>query len=222
MNYTLLTLALIFAVIEWIAVEKHWKSIEYFAKPAVMIVLIIWFWQNGGFQDWMIWFGLGAVFSLVGDIFLMLPRKFFLAGLISFLIAQLVYLVGFNRSFPPITAIGAVIFLILLMIAWQFYIRLAAGLKAKNLNRLTIPTLIYVIVISLMTLSAIFTLFREEWSIVSALLVSGGAILFFISDAINAWDRFIKPFPGARLKTMIAYYLAQAGIMIGAVLQQVR
>jgi uncharacterized membrane protein YhhN len=106
MDYTLVGLAFVFAAIEWIAVEKKWRSLEYLAKPAVMILLIIWVYQNGSFANWMIWFVLGAVFSLGGDILLLLPKKYFLAGLISFLLAHVAYIIGFNESFPPITAVG--------------------------------------------------------------------------------------------------------------------
>jgi uncharacterized membrane protein YhhN len=216
MNFTLLALALIFAVIDWFAVEKKWKSIEYVFKPAVMIVMIIWLLQNGGFSDWMIWFVFGAVFSLTGDIFLMLSQNFFLAGLISFLLAHISYIAGINTSFPPVTTVGVIIFLLFMVIAWQLYIRLAAGMDSKEMHRLKIPVLIYVIIISLMTLSAVITFFRKDWSISSAALISGGAMLFYISDSILAWDRFVSPISHGRLKTMVTYHLAQAGILIGA------
>jgi hypothetical protein len=49
MGYTfLLGIALVCAVLNWVAVEKKWKTLEYFVKPGTMIFLIIWLVLNGG------------------------------------------------------------------------------------------------------------------------------------------------------------------------------
>lgn len=206
----------IFAIIDWFAVEYKWKFIEYFAKPATMIFLILWLVQQGGFSGWMIWFVFGALFSLVGDIFLMLPYNLFLGGLISFLLAHIAYIIGLNETLPPIRVPGLTVFIVITIIAWQTFSRLAAGLDSKGLSRLKIPVLVYTMIISLMTLSAINTLQRADWSFNSAVLVSVGGILFIVSDFILAWDRFVSSISHIRLKTMITYHLSQVGILIGA------
>lgn len=215
MKYSILPFGLAFAIIDWLAVGYRWRSVEYIAKPATMIIPILWLVQQGGLTNWMIWFVIGAIFSLVGDVFLMLPYNLFLAGLISFLLAHIAYIIGFNESLPTITAPGSIIFLAIAIIAWQSYNRLAAGMDEKGLGTLKLPVLVYIVIISLMTFSAIQTLLRAEWHLNTAVIVSIGGILFFISDFILAWDRFVLPISHGRLKTMISYHLAQAGILLG-------
>ena len=64
----------------------------------------------------------GLIFSLVGDVFLMLPSDRFIAGLVSFLIAHIFYILAFTSetsfrfsllSLLPFAIYGAVIFTIL-------------------------------------------------------------------------------------------------------------
>jgi hypothetical protein len=51
MNYLFFTIASIFAIADWVAVAKVWKPLDYFAKPATIIALIIWVSMNGGLHD---------------------------------------------------------------------------------------------------------------------------------------------------------------------------
>ena len=37
MSYLFLWLALVIAVVDWVAVAKEWKPLDYFAKPGVMV-----------------------------------------------------------------------------------------------------------------------------------------------------------------------------------------
>jgi len=87
MNIFISGIALVSAVIDWVAVANKWKKLEYFAKPGVILALISWLIVNGGYRGQLLFFLIGLIFSLAGDIFLMLPNEHFLAGLISFLLA---------------------------------------------------------------------------------------------------------------------------------------
>jgi uncharacterized membrane protein YhhN len=51
-----------------------------------------------------------------------------------------------------------------------------------------------------------------------AALVSAGSVLFYASDGMLAWDRFINPLSHARLRVMVTYHLGQFGILGGALL----
>lgn len=142
----------------------------------------------------------GLLFSLAGDIFLMLPMDLFIVGLLSFLIAQLIYTYAFRTGRPfrlnflvllPFALYGVIIFLILL----------------AGLNGMEIPVAIYVIVILTMAWQA-----WDQWDNVRAgwaLLAFIGAILFVISDSILALNRFWEPFVMARALTLSTYYSAQ-------------
>ena len=51
----------------------------------------------------------GLLFSITGDIFLMLPDVKFLPGLISFLFAHIAYILGFNSSIPDLSFAGLIL-----------------------------------------------------------------------------------------------------------------
>ena len=79
------------AALDWVAVAKNWKKVEYIAKPAAMLVLLGLLALVGGFSSLpLICFGLGIFFSLAGDVFLMISyarfsERWFLPGLAAFL-----------------------------------------------------------------------------------------------------------------------------------------
>jgi uncharacterized membrane protein YhhN len=63
-----LILAFIFAALESLALLKNSRTLEFVAKPAVMVCLFIWLYLNTGLQGVTLWFGLGILFSLLGDV----------------------------------------------------------------------------------------------------------------------------------------------------------
>ncbi len=218
MNYPILLLALLIALLDWIAVAKKWKWVEYIAKPGVMIVLLAWLWLVSGFQGALHWFALGLLFSLAGDIFLMLPREQFIPGLVSFLLAHTAYVIGLTRSSPVLNPIALVPALLVAAASVQMYRRIAAGVQASGHTKLKIPVLIYTIVISLMLFAALLTLLRVDWSLEAALLISAGALLFYISDGILAWNKFVHPLRYGKMAIITTYHIGQLLITLGAAL----
>jgi uncharacterized membrane protein YhhN len=219
MSYYFFFLALIIAVLDWIAVARKWKRIEYFAKPATMLALLAWLGVNNGFQGSMLWFALGLLFSLGGDIFLMLPREQFIPGLVSFLIAHICYLIGFNSANPVYNAASLILLVVVMFTGYLVYRRVALGLQASGQSKLKLPVLVYSIVISLMLFSALSTLIQPDWRIYAAVFASSGALLFFISDTTLALNKFVSPIPNARVITMVTYHLVQILIVLGAALR---
>lgn len=218
MNF-LIILALIFAGLESLALWKKWTKLEYFVKPAVMVCLFIWFVTTAGLQGTLLWFGVGILFSMAGDIFLLFIDRFFIFGLISFLLAHIAYLVGFNLPFPETLGTWAIaISIIVGLSAVRLLRRIVDGVRV-NQPRLVVPVIIYSAVITLMLLSALLTLFRPEWSSTPAYLVSFGAFLFYFSDVILAWNRFVAPIKNSRVLNIGAYHLAQVMIIVGVAQQ---
>jgi uncharacterized membrane protein YhhN len=218
MDYRLFILGLAVGVLNWVSSEKKWKTIEYITKPAVILIFLLWLWTNGALHGVMLWFGLGLVFSLAGDIFLMLPKNFFLPGLVAFLLAHIMYLIGFNLSVTTISIPILFVALAFLWVAYLVFRRLLRGLSACGEDKLKLPVTIYATVISLMTISAMFTLANPAWSLLHAAIVTCGALLFFISDSLLAWNKFCAPSPHVDLLVMATYHLGQAGIILGAAL----
>ena len=216
MSYLLIGVALIVAIADWVAVATQRKTLEYFAKPGVMLVLLVWLWQASGFSGSLVWFGLGLVFSMAGDICLMLPRERFIAGLVAFLLAHVAYVVGFNQTPTAFNLAGFVLAVLVTLVFLRVYRRIAAGLDASGQPALKTPVLIYSLVISVMLLSALLTLAADTWQAGAAILVSAGALLFFLSDALLAWNKFVTPIKWGRLAVIITYHLGQILITVGA------
>jgi len=142
---------------------------------------------------------IGLIFSLAGDIFLMLPSDRFVAGLVAFLLAHLFYIAAFASEISaliwwpliPFVIYGIIIYIIL----------------ASSLGKLKLPVLIYVAVILIMAWLA-----WERWSQtgqIGALLAFIGAVLFIISDTILAIDRFRGAFKLSRALNLTTYFAAQ-------------
>jgi len=204
---------------DWIAHWKNWKVAAFFTKPATLILLIGWSFSVSGWQGNMLPFGLALVFSLAGDVFLMLPGHFFLAGLGAFLLAHLAYLVGFNCT--PLTlglhcapyaalAVG----LSLLM----YYLLLRKVAASPHGKKLRLPVLVYSATIIAMLLSSWLTWLRPEWPQAAALLVIAGSGLFFLSDSLLAVNRFLKPLPHGQVGVHFTYHVGQFALTAGALL----
>jgi uncharacterized membrane protein YhhN len=217
----LLVLAVASAIGHWISIYKSIRVAQIITKPAVMIFLFAWLYFFAGLQGALFFFGLGILFSLVGDISLMWveSRKMFMVGLVSFLLAHIFYVIGFNRPLQPVNAFSLFLAVMIALLAAQIYKRVTVNLAARGLIRMKIPIVLYCIAISIMLLSAMQTIFNENWKSTSALLVSLGASLFFISDTILAYNKFLKPIKNGRLLNLIAYHTGQILLIVGVGLQ---
>jgi uncharacterized membrane protein YhhN len=216
-----LIIVLAVAVVDWIAVAKGWKKVEYIAKPWTMAALFLVLALVGRFSSLpLIFFGLGVLFSLAGDVFLMFSDRWFIPGLVAFLLAHVAYIAGFNIPLPVVSPTWALIVALVLAFSAARLLRpIVAGLAAKGQRKLIAPVVGYGMVITLMLLSAMLTLFRLEWQAIPAALVSVGAMLFFYSDAILAWIKFVAPIKNGRMMNMITYHLGQIALIAGVLIQ---
>jgi alkenylglycerophosphocholine hydrolase len=225
----LLIVALILAPLEWFFEYKKNRLGIYLTKPTVMLLLIAWILTDADVPTLMLgvntssilWFILGLFICFWGDIFLMLPgERLFLPGLISFLLGHFFYIIGFYHVIPPAGSaiVALVIAIILVLVSGWVYVRLANGMQESGKTGMRIPVLIYTIVIAFMLYSAVLSLFDENWLSLPASFVSVGALLFMISDIMNAWVRFVGPIKNHRVWIMSTYHLAQFGIALGATL----
>jgi uncharacterized membrane protein YhhN len=212
--------ALIFAALESLALWKKWTRLEYLAKPAVMIVLFLWLWASTNLSGVSLWFGLGILLSLAGDALLMISLdRFFTAGLMAFLLAHLAYLIGFNIPIPEISAWGFVLAVIVGLGGVRVLRRILASLAASKQGRMRTPIIIYSTVISLMLLSAMMKMTDFTWNANAATLVGAGAFLFYISDIILAWHKFVAPIKNGRIYNIGAYHLGQIMLIAGVIAQ---
>ena len=215
-----LILALIFAFLEAIAVSKNIQQLEYIAKPAVMICLFLWLSTSTGLQGNTLWFGLGILFSLAGDILLMTSlNRAFLFGLLAFFLAHIFYITGFGSELTAITAWSLILAIFIAINVGRLLRRIVGAMRSKGENNRVLPVILYGTVISVMLYAAMSTIYNPAWTTRAAFFVSLGAFLFCISDALLAWDRFVSPIPNGRVWNIVLYHLGQIGLIAGVVSQ---
>lgn len=125
------------------------------------------------------------LFSLAGDVLLMLPKDAFLPGLVAFLVAHLTYLVAFGiqLTWTP---------LLLLYVA--LIAAIAVGVTRflwPYLGKLRPAVATYLGAISAMALVALCRLQAVDISTASAVWGAAGAMLFMLADTLLATRRFI-------------------------------
>lgn len=194
-------LTMLLGIFYLIVLEKHIKSWPYLLKPGTMVVIILIGIMGVGNSpstySW--WILAGLLFSILGDIFLMLPKDRFVYGLVSFLVGHICYIVAF-LSFPGSGEVNSWITGVLLVVAILYLLKLSKGVLNSGGISLFLPVTGYVAIITTMVWAAFYT---------QQPLMIAGAILFFFSDAILAWDRFIGKLTYRNYLVMIPYYLAQ-------------
>lgn len=180
----------------------------YVFKPLTMLVVLALAVQPSASTEpeyrWLVVAGL--LFSLLGDVLLMLPRDRFASGLAAFFVAHLVYIAAFARQTALASAPGW-----LLPFAASG-IALYGWLRPDVPDRLRLPVALYIAAIAVMAWQA-----TARWLVVGqlgALLACLGAILFVASDSALAVDRFRRPFRAAPAVVLGTYFAAQALIAL--------
>jgi alkylglycerol monooxygenase len=186
-------------------------------KPLVMVIAIIFIASrvismrpNGTFGINFSILLIGALlFSLGGDVFLMLPGNVpvwglppFILGLASFLVAHIFYIALFRQGhawFPSRRALAGVLSVGALMyaIVWP-------GLADPILKSAVAA---YVLVISLMAAQAIGRATVQGDT--AARWVAVGACVFMVSDSLIAINKFVAPVALSSLWILATYYAAQ-------------
>lgn len=152
----------------------------------------------------------GLVFSMAGDVFLMLPLDRFVSGLASFLLAHLCYIWAIWTAAPArLTAVDAGLGVVLVAVALPVLRRFLAGVREGGRVGLAAPVVLYAVVISVMVWRATATLFYPGLLPLRRELAAAGALLFFVSDAVLAWDRFVEPLRARHWVIMGTYFAAQ-------------
>jgi uncharacterized membrane protein YhhN len=198
MLFALTILAAVCAVQEIRAEYRGRRSIYLFKPLTVILIIAMALQAEPSLYRHLIVTGL--LFSLAGDIFLMLPRDRFIQGLVSFLVAHLFYIAAFTldgtRRASPLTALALLIY---------------GGIMLRQLlpflGRLKLPVVIYMLVILLMVWQA-----SNRWmstGTTASGVAFAGACLFAASDSVLAWNRFRRPFRSAQGLILSSYFAAQ-------------
>jgi uncharacterized membrane protein YhhN len=187
------------------AILRRDKRLEYAAKPTVMVLLIAAaILLHPASQGERALFVAALMLGLVGDVFLMLPDSYLLPGIAAFLAGHLAYAAGFR--FAGFNPIGLVAGLVIAGAAAALFLRrILGGLDATGRSNLRNPVFAYAVVISLMTVSATAS---------GSLVAAAGGLLFFFSDVIFAWYRFVKPVRWGQPVNIVMYQAGQALLVL--------
>jgi len=214
-----LILAIAFAALEAHALNKGLHKLEFVAKPAVMACLFTWLFLATGLQGAALWFGLGILFSLAGDIFLLWIDRMFIFGLAAFLLAHLLYIIGLKDELATVSMWSVILAVILGVSAVRLMRRIVTAIRTKGQKRLVVPVIVYATVITVMLYAAMLTLFDAKWNASASLLVAAGAFFFYASDIVLAWNKFVSPIAKGRMLNIALYHLGQMLLISGVVAQ---
>jgi uncharacterized membrane protein YhhN len=185
--------------------------IRFTAKPlaslAFILVGVFALSNDSSIEEFEIATLIGLVLGALGDVALMSEHGF-LAGLGSFLLGHLAYVVAVGTYLPPRTwlaaagpyaALPAVVGLAALAYLWP------------KLGKLRVPVIFYVLVIIAMVIAAIALLRTDVLDMHRNRreLFAAGAVLFFISDLSVARDKFVAKGFANRVWGLPVYYGAQ-------------
>ena len=211
--WILLGIAAALALADWYAVTHDSRALEYFSKPATMLALMgVAITLEPEVDGRRIAFVVALGLSLLGDAFLMLRRErngfvekgMFVPGLAAFLVAHLAYIVGFQIDGGPVWMVLA-LFVAIRVASLAVTVRLLASIKESGLQPLAAPVRAYALVICGMVAAAAST---------GEPLAIAGALLFFFSDFLIAWSRFVTPLSWAPLAIIVTYHLGQTGLVL--------
>lgn len=221
--YGFIVVVLIAAITDWLAIAKQWQHLRMITKPVVILLLIAWFYLMTGFQPSTWLYVVALLFSLIGDIWLMLPAGYFLFGLMAFFLAHCAYISAFTQHLPSEPILIFVLILALALVGVIYITQIRVGIiRTRGARRLRILSAVYCFILTIMMVSAIATTMDPAWNLFNSIQVAMGGMLFFLSDTMLAYDRFVKPIHHGRLWVRISYHLGQIMIISGAALQFMR
>jgi alkenylglycerophosphocholine/alkenylglycerophosphoethanolamine hydrolase len=193
----------LFSIVHLFSIVTLSKESYFFLPSKIVPILILIFflskeWSNLQKKGKLV--VLGLVFSLFGDSFLALPGAgYFVPGLGSFLVAQLVYSYAFSLGSKS-SLLRSLPFLVFGLTFFYFL--------QPQLGSLLVPVAVYVTAICLMG-------WRSASRVASGKVYTlglAGALIFILSDSIIAYSMFLNPSMDrqvASLCIMITYYAAQ-------------
>lgn len=197
--------------IELLTQIYDWEDVNLVVKPMLMPFLALFFLFSIKEKSRLAYLIIVALFfSWLGDIFLIhkADNSYFIPGLVSFLITQLLYVYIFYKTsegFKPrffTYSTGFLLFVYGFLINYMMW---------TGLGEMRIPVATYTLIIMTMGVAA---LFRKAHG-TSYVLV--GAMLFIASDSILAVNKFYEPVYAAGFWTMSTYILAQFFIVMGMI-----
>mgnify|MGYP006446072277 FL=1 len=178
---------IIFSLIDFFGIylEKQWMV--YIAKPMLMTTLFGYYYLNKKSDN--LFFVLGLLFSLFGDLFLLGSGElYFILGLIFFLIAHVFYIIMVFKILLEIRLkdfmIAGIPYLLLFLIL--------INVLYDGLGSMKIPVIIYAMTISFLGVVSLLLFLQSRTK--TTLLLLFGVLVFITSDTILSLNFFNETF----------------------------
>lgn len=190
------------SILDIIGIIFKIPMLVYIFKPLIIFSLL--FLYVFSLPKRLKWYVIALEFSFFGDVLLMFSGEvFFILGLVSFLLAHIlfikivIYRIGKTKLNQVLAA----------SIPFAIIFGLLINTLKDSLNEMLIPVVIYGLVISAFgTVSLIYFLKTKTKS---SLLMLVGAVIFIISDATLAINKFHSPSHSLEIVVMTTYVIAQ-------------
>lgn len=195
-------LFLMVSIIDIIAIIGNQLTARNFSKPLILLSLILLYVVS--VKKVNKWYIVGALFSFLGDVFLLNSGKiYFMLGLVSFLLAHIIY-IKITTSFIKTKSISKITIAVLPFLV--FVIVLLSVLKS-HLDEMLIPVIVYGIVISVFGIVATLNYITNKSK--ANLWLFFGALFFIASDSMLAINKFYQPKEIYAVLIMLTYIIAQ-------------
>ncbi len=182
------------ALADWAAVARECRGLEAVAKPGALLALLAYAWTGEGPSPWLL---AAVAFSLAGDVFLLPTVDLFPAGLGSFLLAHLCYLLALPAALPARLGFTAAAAAALAPVALRILRSVPEGL-------LRVAAAGYALALAAVLGSAVAS---------GRSAAAAGAALFVASDGVLGWARFVQPKRWAPLVIIATYHCGQLGLV---------
>jgi len=205
--YLFIPAALLLVGLIWAEREQRPSLVLLFKTPlsALFVLTAILSPHAAPAYFWLVLIGL--ILGLVGDVCLALKGEApFRAGLVSFLLGHVAYVVAFGLLTPPSAWLNSGV-LAVCAVSALIFLWLRSGL-----GPMLGPVLAYIVVITLMVVAAWAGVCNPALPRTAAWVIFLGAAVFYLSDLFVARDRFKSPGWDNRLLGLPLYYGGQFAI----------
>jgi uncharacterized membrane protein YhhN len=192
--------AAILAPLNWWSRWAELRTLQLWTKPLVTILIIVAaFTLDGDHLAVRLLVIAGLVFSLVGDVALMLPTDQFIIGLAAFFVAHLLYIAATLAS-PDVKVAGIFVAAAACnIVIWTVGRRI---LQAVRTEPVALQRAVGAYILVITTMLGVAIIAGPFWMAV-------GAAVFVASDAMLGWNRFVQPAHIFGPLVMATYHVGQ-------------
>ena len=201
MTKNLTILFFVVAISDVIGIIFNIAWLQIVSKPLIILTLFVLYYFSAEKRN--NWYLLALFFSFLGDVFLLDKNGYFLLGIGSFLITQILFIKLIISQLRKVR----VHHIIITLLPFVVYFTVLISTIKENLTEFFIPVVIYGISISFFGMVSLLNYFINKSKRSVVLLI--GAVLFIASDSMIALNKFHEPRIIYPVAIMITYIFAQ-------------